>query len=108
MKIAVLGAGAMERSVWRKAVPYTGRNDGRCEWYADQSHQLKVLIVIASCCWRNLHLKAVKSGTDIGVQDLVIVFVKGIFTKDTIPAESVDDQQQHAGHDVAERRRQQP
>ena len=30
MKIAVLGAGAMG-SLWRKAVPYTGRNDGRCE-----------------------------------------------------------------------------
>lgn len=85
MKIAVLGAGAMG-SLYGAKLSHT--QDVTMvdvnETLIDHINQNGIVVQEADGTEETYTLKAVKSGTDIGVQDLVIVFVKGIFTKDTI------------------------
>lgn len=85
MKIAVLGAGAMGSLYGAKLsrtqdVTMVDVN----ETLIDHINQNGIVMQEADGTEETYNLKAVKSGTDIGVQDLVIAFVKGIFTKDTI------------------------
>lgn len=85
MKVAVLGAGAMgslygARLSRTQDVTMVDVNDALIE----QINQNGIVVQEADGTETVCQLKAVKSGTDIGVQDLVIVFVKGIFTKDTV------------------------
>lgn len=85
MKIAVLGAGAMGSLYGAKLsrtqdVTMVDVN----ETLIDHINQNGIVVQEADGTEETYTLKAVKSGTGIGVQDLVIVFVKGIFTKDTI------------------------
>ena len=85
MKVAVLGAGAMGSLYGAKLsrtqdVTMVDVNDALIE----QINQNGIVVQEADGTETVCQLKAVKSGTDIGVQDLVIVFVKGIFTKDTV------------------------
>lgn len=47
-------------------------------------------------------VKAAMTGTDIGVQDLVIVFVKGIFTKDVVEQNMALIDEHTIGDDTAE------
>ena len=85
MKIAVLGAGAMG-SLYGAKLSHT--QDVTMvdvnETLINHINQNGIVVQEADGTEETYTLKAVKSGTDIGVQDLVIVFVKGIFTKDTI------------------------
>ena len=85
MKVAVLGAGAMgslygARLSRTQDVTMVDVNDALIE----QINQNGIVVQEADGTETVCQLKVVKSGTDIGVQDLVIVFVKGIFTKDTV------------------------
>lgn len=85
MKVAVLGAGAMGSLYGAKLsgtqdVTMVDVNDA----LIDHLNQNGIVLQEADGTEATYPVKAVKSGTDIGVQDLVIVFVKGIFTKDTI------------------------
>ena len=103
MKIAVLGAGAMGSLYGAKLsrtqdVTMVDVN----ETLIDHINQNGIVMQEADGTEETYNLKAVKSA---GSGDRLC---EGYLHEGYHPAESVDDRQQHAGHDVAERRRQQP